>query len=115
VRAARRCCSLCVFLPRLFLLDRGDAVKATAEVFFRHVKKVGPAFFGRSWKKRASDVLGGKDKLGGAPFFVVDGISYIQHRSRGLYFVLTTQFNESPAFASSLLSRISAVIKARRG
>ncbi len=42
---------------------------------------------------------------------MVDGISYVQHRSRGLYFVLTTQFNESPAFASSLLSRISAVIK----
>lgn len=38
-------------------------------------------------------------------------MSYIHHRNRGLYFVLTTKFNVSPAFSASLLSRISAIIK----
>lgn len=42
---------------------------------------------------------------------MVDGVSYCQHRARGLYFVLTSQFNVSPAFSSALLSRISGVIK----
>jgi hypothetical protein len=45
---------------------------------------------------------------------VLDGVSYIHHRNRGLYFVLTTQFNVAPAFSAALLARISAIIKGKK-
>ena len=80
---------------------------------FATSKRWGTTFLARFLEERTCLTEEEQDKQGGAPFFVVDGISYIQHRTRGLYFVLTTQFNESPAFASSLLSRISQVIKVR--
>ncbi len=59
---ARRC--VFVLVLNQLTTDRGDLPRATAELFFRTVKK---------------------DKSGGKPFFVLDGVTYIHLSALGTF------------------------------
>ncbi|KAL9958583.1 hypothetical protein ACROYT_G035616 [Oculina patagonica] len=69
---------------------RGDGVKATPDIFYRKIKS---------------------DKESLPPIFNVDGINFIFIKRNGLYFVCTTKFNISPAFAVEVLARVSDLCK----
>lgn len=69
---------------------RGDIIKNTPELFFRHVKSV---------------------KGDCQPFFFLDGITYIYIKTAGLYFVCTTKTNISPFTAVEMLTRLSKLFK----
>ncbi|XP_015759796.1 PREDICTED: AP-4 complex subunit mu-like [Acropora digitifera] len=70
--------------------DRGDGVKGTQDIFYRKIKSL---------------------KEGLPPIFNVDGVNFIFIKRNGLYFVCTTKFNISPAFAVEVLTRISDLCK----
>lgn len=40
----------------------------------------------------------------------IDGVNYIYMKQHGLYFLITTRFNCSPAFAIEFLSRLGKVL-----
>jgi len=69
---------------------RGDCVKRTQDIFYRKVKSA-------------------KESL--PPIFNVDGVNFIFIKRNGLYFVCTTKFNISPAFAVEVLTRVSDLCK----
>ncbi|XP_068752291.1 uncharacterized protein [Montipora capricornis] len=69
---------------------RGDCVKGTQEIFYRRIKS-------------------SKESL--PPIFNVDGVNFIFIKRNGLYFVCTTKFNISPAFAVEVLTRVSDLCK----
>jgi len=65
-------------------------VKGTQDIFYRKIKSL---------------------KEGLPPIFNVDGVNFIFIKRNGLYFVCTTKFNISPAFAVEVLTRISDLCK----
>nr|CEL64345.1 TPA: CBR-DPY-23 protein, related [Neospora caninum Liverpool] len=115
---------------------RNDAPKGSAEIFYRHVTCWnGPSSSefsgaggatGGSGKSSACAARGSpctagmlammnRGGLGGAgdasPLFCVNGISFAFLRRSGLYFVLTTQQNPSPAVLTELLHRLTKIIQ----
>lgn len=70
---------------------RGDAVAGIAEIFFRKVK---------FWE--------GGDA---PPVFNVDNTHFLYVKKNGLYFVVTTKFNVSPAMTLELIERLTKVFK----
>jgi len=77
----------------VFRSFRSELIRSTAETFFRHV---------RFWNGRAQEA---------PPVFNVDGVHYVWIKKSGLFFVLTTITNESPAEAIELLVRITRLFK----
>lgn len=69
---------------------RGDAVRGIAEIFFRKVK---------FWKGDSP------------PIFNVDSTHFLHVKKNGLYFVVTTKFNVSPAMTLALIERLTKVFK----
>ena len=67
---------------------RGDLIKGTNEIFFRKVK------LGDPW-----------------PVFNVEGINFLHIKRGGLYIVVTSRQNVSPAFVFDLLELVVKVIK----
>ncbi len=77
----------------VFRSFRSELVRSTAETFFRNV---------RFWGGRAQDA---------PPVFSIDGVHYAWIRKSGLFFVLTSVVNTSPAEAIELLVRVSKLLK----
>lgn len=65
-------------------------MKGTQDIFYRKIKSA-------------------KESL--PPIFNVDGVNFICIKRNGLYFVCTTKFNISPAFAVEVLTRVSDLCK----
>ncbi|KEP62536.1 UNVERIFIED_CONTAM: coatomer protein complex, gamma sub-unit, putative [Hammondia hammondi] len=117
---------------------RNDAPKGSAEIFYRHVtcwqvpsaaasEFSGAGASGNSGKSSACAPRGSpsaargmlammnRGGLGAAgeasPLFCVNGITFAFLRRSGLYFVLTTQQNPSPAVLIELLHRLTKIIQ----
>ena len=69
---------------------RGDLIKETPEIFFRHIKL---------------------SKTDPKPIFNLEGINYLYSKKHSIYLVATTRFNSSPSLALEILHQISVVIK----
>jgi AP-4 complex subunit mu-1 len=77
----------------IFRSFRSELIRSTAETFFRNV---------RFWNGKNQDA---------PPVFNVDGVHYVWIKKSGLFFVLSTITNESPAAAVELLVRITKLFK----
>ncbi|PFH31729.1 putative coatomer protein complex, gamma sub-unit [Besnoitia besnoiti] len=111
---------------------RSDAPKGAAEIFYRHVTCAqvpaavanfsvsGAAGGAKSSACACRSALAGISALmsrgagatgEAAPLFCVNGVTFAYLRRSGLYFVLTTQQNPSPALLIELLHRLTKIIQ----
>lgn len=69
---------------------RGDLIKETPEIFFRHIKL---------------------SKTDPHPIFNLEGINYLYSKKHSIYLVATTRFNSSPSLILETLQNLSTIIK----